>query len=281
MEIFAHHAHVFPEEMHFSSPLTPSHGTVSELLAFLDQLQIDRTIAFAPYPHVMESVGKDSNEWLANKTRKEQRLLGFGVVDFRHGVSTIKQQVRKIKGLGLVGIKIHPAVQNINVVGRKAFAAYEAAEEMHLPISFHTGIHFHRIRDDHPLLYDEIAHKFPTLVFSLEHVGGYNFFYEATAVILNNIIGKEERKNCNVYAGLASSFSDSPKTIFWFLGIERYGELLKLIGDDYILFGLDFPYRTLAEVSEAKRIVFESSPNEGSKEKIFRNNLLRFIEQSP
>ena len=54
-------------------------------------------------------------------------------------------------------------------------------------IVFHSGVHHYRIANYRVLKFDEIAHQFPRLRFTLEHVGGYSFFNEALAVIVNNI----------------------------------------------------------------------------------------------
>lgn len=58
----------------------------------------------------------------------------------------------------------------------KACEVYSAAQENGLFLSFHTGLHWHRIADYQPLLFDEVAWNFPRLKFSMEHVGGYHFF---------------------------------------------------------------------------------------------------------
>lgn len=71
-------------------------------------------------------------------------------------------------------------------MGDKACKVYSAAQENGLFLSFHTGLHWYRIADYQPLLFDEVAWNFPRLKFSMEHVGGYHFFRDALAVICNN-----------------------------------------------------------------------------------------------
>lgn len=78
-----------------------------------------------------------------------------------------------------------------------------------MPISFHTGVHRARISESHLLLFDEVAFNFKNLKFSMEHVGGYSFFYEAVAVMTNN--------PKNTYAGLTSVF-DRGTNRCWYLG---------------------------------------------------------------
>ena len=46
-------------------------------------------------------------------------------------------------------------------MGDKACEVYSAAQENGLFLSFHTGLHWHRIADYQPLLFDEVAWNFP------------------------------------------------------------------------------------------------------------------------
>ena len=279
MDIFANHAHLFPKELNLKSPTSGSDGTLPDLLYYMDTLQIDNAIAFAPYPAMMDKLGINSNVWLAHEIKSEDRIRGFGIIDFRKPIDSITDQVENIINLGLIGLKVHPAVQNIDIVGKKAFEAYRLASVHGLPICFHTGVHWHRLTFDNPLLYDEVARSFPELVFCLEHVGGYNFFNEATAVIMNNLNGNDERIDSNIYAGLTSCFSKTDKCIFWYIGVDKFIDLLTLVGDDYIIFGLDFPHRTVKELRNYIRIIEENTKSRESAQKILGRNLLTFINK--
>ena len=183
MKIFAHHAHVFPKEIR-------EDGTMEALLSLMNACDIDQAVAFAPFYEYFDREFP-VNVWLAEELFKHPELVGFGVIDFRK--DNLEEQVEEIAKLGLKGIKIHPAFQKIKIDGQKAFVVYEKAQEKGLVISFHTGVHWHRIAEYHTLLFDEVAWHFPKLKFTMEHVGGYSFFKEAVAVLVNN---RE-----NVYAG--------------------------------------------------------------------------------
>lgn len=110
----------------------------------------------------------------AKRIRNEDRLKGFGVIDFSR--EDLEDQVEAIYQLGFPGIKLHPAFQHFRIDGEKAFRVYAAAQERDLFLTFHTGIHWHRISDYNVLLFDEVAYHFKNLRFSMEHVGGYCFF---------------------------------------------------------------------------------------------------------
>lgn len=224
--IFVNHAHVFPQSAR-------PQATVERLLQLMDTCEIDQAVCFAPFSDQVELDGIDRNEWLAKEMDRHDRLYGFGTLDFRQ--TNMKEQVKRIVELGFKGIKLHPAYQKFDILSPQAYEAYAAAEEYRLFLSFHTGIHWHRIKDYDVVLFDEIAYHFPSLKFSMEHVGGYHFFPEALGVIVNN------SRRGNVYGGLTSVFTTETNR-FWHLNRDRLLELIAQAGAKRCIFGLDFPY---------------------------------------
>ncbi len=229
--ILANHAHVFEESVR-------AHATVDRLLELMDRCGIEQAVCFAPFPGQMASDQDARNRWLAREIVSQDRLYGFGTVDFRQ--PNIAEQVKEIYGLGLKGIKIHPAHQKVNVLSPESFEMYHAAAEYGLFLSFHTGLHWHRLKDYDALMFDEIAYQLPQLKFSMEHVGGYSFFPEALAVIVNNI------RTGHVYGGLTSVFTTHVSRAFR-LSQERLDELVAQAGAGRLMFGIDFPYNQVAE----------------------------------
>jgi predicted TIM-barrel fold metal-dependent hydrolase len=178
IDILAHHAHVFPPDVN------PG-GTIDRLLTMLDACEIAQAVCFAPFAHQMDGKPLQPNAWLANELKNHDRLYGFGTIDFRR--DNLKDQVKEAADLGFRGLKLHPNIQQFDVLGPEALAVYAAAEERGLFLTFHTGVHHYRIEHYRVTKFDEVAHQFPKLRMSLEHVGGYSFFNEAIAVIFNNI----------------------------------------------------------------------------------------------
>lgn len=233
LRIFANHAHVFPES------INPD-GTVDRLLRLLDACGIEQAVCFAPFSNQLQGTGIDHNPWLARELTGRSRLVGFGTLDLTR--ADVKSQVTQIRDLGFRGIKMHPNVQEFDILCPAAMEAYGAAQDLGLFITFHSGVHHYRIAHYNVLKFDEVACQFPDLCFSLEHVGGYAFFNEALAVITNNIPfppvpGRKPR----VYGGLTSVFT--PDFIrMWYMPPERMRELVAQVGPEQLIFGLDFPY---------------------------------------
>ena len=231
--VLAHHAHVFP-------PSVNANGTADRLLRLMDECGIDQAVCFAPFAHQVQALGIDPVAWLADELKSRPRLYGFGTVDVRR--RDLRDQVRRIAGFGFRGIKVHPNAQEFDMLGEAALELYGAAQDENLFLTFHSGVHHYRIRHYNVLNFDEIAWNFPKLRLSLEHVGGYSFFPEALAVIVNNIpFPPRPGERPRVFGGLTSVFTPHYNR-FWYMPRERLLEAVAQAGASLLIFGLDFPY---------------------------------------
>ncbi|MBQ6265611.1 MAG: amidohydrolase family protein [Clostridia bacterium] len=229
--IFANHAHVFPAEI-------KPEGTVEKLLALMENCGIDRAVCFAPFADRFSetSLPGEPNGWLASEIAHRPEFTGFGTIDF--DAPDLSGQVERIKQLGFKGIKMHPPYQEFDIDSPEAFEVYEQAQEEGLFISFHCGMHWHRLRGNLPVLYDEVAWNFPRLRFSLEHIGGSHFFNDALAVMCNNSrAGVQPR----VFAGW-TSVSDREGPGAWALTDRQLETVIFQTGEERSIFGIDFPY---------------------------------------
>lgn len=267
--IFANHAHLFPKELR-------EDGAIGPLMEMLDACEIDKAVCFAPfssrfYEHPL-FFDKNQNEWLYKEIAGNDRLLGFGTIDVMPGAKPIEDQVKQIVDLGFKGIKMHPAFQEIRVDGETAFKVYEQAEKHGLFMSFHTGLHWHRIRDYEMLLFDEITYNFPDLYFSMEHVGGYSLFREALLVMCNN------KKNPHCFAGWTSIEPEENGLLGpWALTDTDLQTLIFQTGDDRSLFGLDFPYKNIDYVKRAMARIRSLPISDTAKENILGKTLERIL----
>ncbi len=270
--IFANHAHIFPEG-------SKSNATVEDLKRLMDVCEIEKAVCFATFKEQNTRVGADpnTNRWLANEIKSEPDLVGFGTVDFDSGHLT--EQVDEIADLGLLGIKVHPAYQEVKVDGKELFEVYEAASRNNLFISFHTGLHWHRLFDYHMLLWDEVAYHFPLLRFSMEHMGGYSFFKEALAVMNNNKRGEFDR----VFAGWTSI--DMREDEFgnecagaWSLTDGQLCDIIFQTGENRSIFGLDFPYNNAERTQKSIERIKNLPISESAKRGVLGDNLRRVLD---
>jgi len=264
-EIFANHAHVFPRE------LNPK-GTVEKLLQLMDACDIARAVCFAPFPERHDPAAfavRNWNQWLAREIAGEERLLGFGTVNFTCTHPSPTVQMAEMAILGLKGIKIHPAAQGVELLGKQAREVYAAAEKLGLFVSFHTGLHWARLRDHRPLLFDELNWDYPNLRFSMEHIGGYAFFREAMAVLSNG-------NNC--YAGWTSIEPGKGGVPgIWSISNMELCAVVEMLGPERSIFGLDFPYKKKSEIKAAIERFNALPISDEAKAGLFGGNLARVL----
>lgn len=271
--IFANHAHLFPKN-------TKPNGDIGCLKALLDECEIEGAVCFSPFWHQMDmyahTTGQNPCEWVADALKNEPNLVGFGTVDFDK--NNLKDQVKKIKDLGLYGIKIHPAAQEVKIDSPQLFEVYEEAEKQGLFISFHTGLHWHRISDYQMLLFDEVAYNFPKLRFSMEHIGGYSFFREALLIMNNN----SRSEIPHVYAGWTSIAMETDemgntRQGAWSLTDDDLCTLVHQAGYKTSIFGLDTPYKGIEQTQQAIERIKNLPITEEAKRGILGENLKRVL----
>lgn len=270
-KIFANHAHLFPKG-------SKENAQLDNLKELMCACEIEKAVCFAPFNHQTERVGItiNQNKWLYEEIKNENNLVPFGTINF--DIGNLKEQVKEISDLGFKGIKIHPAAQELKVDGKELFTVYEEAEKLNLFISFHTGLHWHRIKDYSMLLFDEVAYNFPNLKFSMEHVGGYSFFKEALLIMNNNSRGEFDR----VYAGLTSismerDFNGNEIQGAWSLTDEELCVLIHQTGPNRSIFGLDFPYKDIEYTKNAIERIKNLPISEEAKRGILGENLKRAL----
>jgi predicted TIM-barrel fold metal-dependent hydrolase len=264
--VLAHHAHVFPEPVN-------ANGTADRLLRLMDECGIDQAVCFAPFAHQVQGTGLDPVAWLADELKSRPRLHGFGTVDVRR--RDIRDQVRRIADFGFRGIKVHPNAQEFDMLGEAALELYGAAQDENLFLTFHSGVHHYRIKHYNVLNFDEIAYNFPKLRLSLEHVGGYSFFPEALAVIVNNIpFPPRPGERPRVFGGLTSVFTPHYNR-FWYLPRERLLEAVAQAGASLLIFGLDFPYNLEDNTKLGLKTLRELGLSESDLALILGGNLRR------
>ncbi len=269
MEIFANHAHVFPDNVR-------EQGSIDSLLALMDTCDIARAVCFAPHRHQVRDLGyPEPNEWLAERISDEPRLVGFACIN-----PTSADAVARLEaalGMGLAGCKLHPAADKYDVLDDRAMDFYAAAEEFGVLLDIHVGPHWYRISHYHPLKFDEIAWAYPNLAMVLEHLGGLPFYHDVLAVLGNNLpLGRPG----HLYGGITSILNRDLQKL-WYLGIDRVAEAIFILGEDMPIYGLDFPYNPVelvqAELAELRTLELSA---EGLA-KLLGGNLERAISTHP
>jgi len=269
MEIFANHAHLWPEGTYQGIK-----GGLVNLLRIMDKCGISKAVVFAPLDGELGDSGdRKRNEWLLNEIKEHRdRLVPFANIAVTHPLA--HQEARWAAESGFKGIKLHPSASKFNILDERATGFYEEAQKQKLILDFHTGVHCdNRIKDFHPLNFDELSYMFPDLTMIFEHVGGFCFFYDMLAVLQN---GKKPGGENNLYAGLTSILSRNRQKE-WYLGPEKIGELIWQLGVDQLIYGLDFPWNQEEHIMQDFAIFDRMDISAVDKEKIFGGNLRKLL----
>lgn len=261
--IFANHAHVYPTQLRENADL-------DALKRLMGECGIEKCVAFAPFPKIFAELGLDinNNVWLSEQIKNDSAFTGFGTIDFDR--DDLEDQVDLVASLGFKGIKLHPPAQEFAILEDTALRVYERAQKHNLFLSFHTGLHWSRLKDNLPIQYDEVAYQFPDLRLSLEHIGGYSFFNEALAVIANNKRGGRQPR---VFAGWTSI--DRLEGSAWALTDTQLETVIAQTGEEKSIFGLDFPFKDAAYITDSIKRIRSLNITDTAIEKILGGNLLR------
>jgi len=249
-------------------------GTLPDLNRLLEAAGVDRAVVFAPFP--AEGLGwggeaakrfDDPNEWLCKELKRYPHLVGFATINPRE--SDAPQRLQKAVEAGLVGAKVHPPVQGLIINDPAIDPFFEAAEELKIPIHIHTGVHGGFLRHYEPILLDEVAQRHPDLAIIIDHIGGYALFDQALAVLHNN-------ERC--YVGLTQCSGRDPR---YYLPPERVDLLLRTVGAERIIYGLDYPWNpdNLAALRDDLAWVRGWNISPPAQERILGGNIAALIQR--
>jgi uncharacterized protein len=208
-----------------------------------------------------------SNEQVAELVRKSRRFVGFASVDpLEKGAA--RQLEAAVTKLHLKGLKLDPALQDFSPGDRKAFAVYEAAEALGIPLVIHTGMSWApgtALERGHPLHLESAIRRFPKLHFVLAHFA-WPWVGEAAALAL---------KHPNVYLDTACLYYDSPKEFFQFVFSKQIPiTLIERSLRGKIVFGSNYPR---VEIKNMARALRSLNLTEACLLKIFKENAERLL----
>jgi predicted TIM-barrel fold metal-dependent hydrolase len=147
---------------------------------------------------------------------------------------------RCVSDLGLRGIKMGPNYQNFDPLGEEAFRVFKRAEELGLPIMFHTGtspLQEANLDWAHPRHFDQVAIAFPDLKMVLAHMA-HPWQTTTIAVI---------RKHPNLFSDVSGLFY-RPWSFYNGMRLaEEWGVLHKLLlGSDFHITTITGPLKGVA-----------------------------------
>ena len=272
MKIIANHAHLMP-------PNSWREGDAEMLLKHLDFCGIDRAVVFPPFACQMDNNMKQANLWAWDQVRQHSdRLIPAGTL-FPLAPDAI-EMLRLCNEQGVKLVKIHPSIDLHDVADPAATAFYAEAQRLGMIMNYHTGPHATRLSLVRPEKFDDLAWNFPDLKLVFEHLGGRTWFEEFLAIIHSHAARTGSEKPPCVFGGFTSIFAGTsdPTMTMWTIEPEKLTMMVRLVGSDKLIFGLDFPWNDKERNRKDIEIINSLDISQQDKANILGGNLAKLLE---
>ena len=282
--MFINHCHVGPKGSWSKEKFSIEDGSLERLEEILKLVNAKGAVAFAPFPYLMPSddwycspfkTVKECNEWLYKKLQdvKYKNMVGFATINPKEkdACEILEEYGKK----GFKGVKMHPPIFQFRVDEPSLNDFYNTAEKLGMVLLFHTGVHGWYINEYSPILLDNVAQRHPKLKIIIEHTLGWgaNFFtFDQSLAVLSN--------NPNTYAGITGGFTPPAE---WLEGSPIYDPrqrlllLIKVIGADRIIYGLDYPYNGEEKLRKDIKLIQSLSISQEEKELVLGKSLEKLL----
>ncbi len=258
------HTHIFPDKIaarsiealsQVSGIKAATDGTLNGLLASMDRSGVDLSVIM---PVVTKPSQFESVNTFAAKVNEQYagRLLSFGGI--HPDSEDYKAELKRIKELGLPGIKLHPDYQGVMIDDVRYMKIIEYANELDLVILVHAGIDIGLPEPVHcpPDKARKVLDTIKPQKLILAHMGGWKQWDE----VYEYLAGEQ------VYLDTAFSFD--------YMEQEMFMKLWEKHDKDKILFATDSPW------SDARRdmdVVNTLPLTVQEKEAIFSGNAKKLL----
>lgn len=213
------HTHVHPDRDGWSEGCDAS---LDNLVSSLDECKVDKAVILPIAPKVSNAFVKQCCD------KHPNRLIGFASVNPLDGFQAVEKLEKDVHEYGLKGLKLHPRVQNFKVNDPQIVPVIQKASDMKIPVIIDTLLHGPTLlKDNVPLLVDELARAVPEAKIVMAHMGGYKFM---DALFVAKV-------NRNVYLELSVTllyFANSPFE-------EQIGFVIQRVGPERCIYGSDHP----------------------------------------
>lgn len=254
------HAHIYPDEVaekvvsslekHYQVK-RKAEATFAGLLNSMLKAGVTHSIVL---PVATRPEHLSQNFWFAKLREKSKgKIIPFGSY---HPEASL-DVVEAFPELGLAGLKIQPNAWKMEPANPKLFSLYKKVQELGLIVVFHAGDEEGGKAGEfsQPSMFVPVLEKFPQLKVVLAHLGGYERWSEIDPLL-----------------SFPQVYFDTSYTLHR-LGKERFLSLVEKIGEERVLFGTDFPFRSQKEEKETLVSWL------GEDSSIFQANALKILSE--
>jgi len=201
-------------------------GTPGDLAHRMKSAGVDRAVVFstATAARQVEHV----NDFIAGACRENPALIGVGTMHPEY--ADMEAEIKRMKAMGLVGVKLHPDIQHFDLDDERLMPLFELMSAEGLFLIAHTGDY--RYSYSSPRRMAHVAKCFPKLRCIGAHFGGWSEWTEARDCLRLE----------NVYMDTSSTLG--------FGAWEAARKAFKTFDTTHIFFGTDYPLWDPAEEIE-------------------------------
>jgi len=228
----------------------------------LDVAGLDRAVVLPIDARTTRGGAVYSNDQIAELCAMSDRLIGFASVD--PGRPSAADDVSDaVTRLGLRGLKLAPAMQQVFPDDDRLEPVYERAEALGIPILFHAGMSWEpgsRLAFGHPLRFERVAADHPRLRIVLAHLA-WPWVVEAVALAL---------KYPNVHLDTSALYFDNPADFLRFAMTQQVPlTVFERSLRRQLVFGSNYPR---VEIKNMARAVRGLGLSEACLDGVFRTN---------
>ncbi len=235
-------------------PATLGHlpGTVDDLLPRMERDGVARSVVFstATAPHQVQIV----NDFISGVCREHPNLIGVGTM--HPDYPDFEGELRRMKEIGLVGVKLHPDIQRFPLDDKRLMPLFELMSAEGLFLIAHTGDY--RYDYSTPRRMANVAKVFPKLRCIAPHCGGWSEWADARECLVLP----------NVYIDTSSTLP--------FGAYEAAKKAFEVFDPTHIFFGTDYP---MWEPGEELERFFSLKLGDRLNEMVLGENFENFLRE--
>jgi len=235
-----------------------TYSSPEAFLQLMDDAGIDYAVILAETAPI--TTGIADNQYVAEFCSKNPRLIPFASINPYTSPMPANELEKLVRDQGFRGLKLYPTYQHYFPNDAKIYPLYAKAQELGIPVSFHTGSSVFagsRLKYGDPIYIDDVAVDFPELILLQCH-SGRPFWYEKAFALA--------RLHENVYMEISGL--PPQRLLKYFPEIERIAHK--------VVYGSDWP--GIPTIKENIRAIQNFAISEDSKRKILGENARRLLK---
>lgn len=253
------HSHIFPSAIahkvidaleSFYNVRWAGTGEIDDLLRSLRQAHITKSVIFSSATKATQ-VASINNYISSLQNQYPELFIGFGTM--HPELENYKEEIARMKEIGLHGLKFHPDFQRFCVDDPAMLKIYEAVGDS-MPMLFHIGDY--RTPYSKPERLQKVHKMYPHLKLIAAHMGGYSEWDQAWKYLIGQ----------DIYLDISSTMP--------MVSPHEVRRMVEAHGVDRILFASDYPatYHRQA-IENVLKLGFSAEDNE----KIFYRNAEKLL----